>query len=332
LLGLLTGSAANAGDRRDIEANGPELNGITLVSPGQSGSLSLLAVDLRDGVLLANGRSESDVTISGSLLQHKSRTTPVDGWVGAQLFGVASNLAKVKLRIERLEIAPDPNPQTAENENQDVYLYQLSYKWVRQEIPGPQAGSLPQSEWTPLCPSGGLAIALAGRWDYHDGQRGDSGRRSSDPHMVTFACHTAAIAKCLEKLGYKPWLKPFRSTPTGREVSAEALHAACVRALRADYCGNGHSLTHPEVPINIYDAVGSKRDVVNWSSEAAWTPDGAVCVHGTRLERNPNDAMQTPAGYIAKHCVNVWSERPCQPPRTPHSAIIWTEYQPRPLP
>lgn len=330
LLALLATRPAQAGDRRDIEANGPDLNGITLVPPEKGSNLSLLEVDLRLGVHFPGERIERDVTLAGSLLQHRLPTQPAADWVGAQLWGLASDLSKIRLRIDRVETAPDPNPQTADNENGDVQLYALSYQWGRQERRGAEAAWQPKSDWAPLCPDGGFAIALAGRWDYHDGQKGDSGRRSSDPHVVTFACRSATIAKCVEKLGYKPWLKPFRSPSQGRLIPAEALHAACVRALRADYCGNGHSLTQPEVSINIYDAADSKRDVVSWSSEAAWTPDGAVCVHGTRLERNPRDATQSLTGYIAKHCVSVWSERPCQPPHTPRNTLLWTEYRPRP--
>lgn len=319
---LLAASTAQAGDRRDIEPNGPQLNGIELVPPVGTGKLSLLAVELRPGVILADGRKLSGATVQGSALHLPAVTG--NAWIGAQLHGVASDHAPLRLRIDRIETAPDPDPKTAENENADVTLYALSYQWGAGSGEKPGAWQ-PKSEWAPLCADGALAVAVAGRWDYHTGQPGDSGRRSSDPAVVTFACRTSSIAKCVELLGYKPWRKP--QPAHGRAVSLDALHQACVRALRADYCGNGDSLTQPGVQVNVYDVIKLRRDVASWTSEAAWTPAGAACVHSTRLERNPADATQSLPGYIAKHCLKSWSERSCEPAA---SALLFTEHMPRP--
>ncbi len=304
--------------RRDIEANGPKLNGIALRAEEGGADLSLLQVDLRPGVVLADGRLRRGVTLIGGMLRDPQGPVAAEHWIGAELTGEASNRALVRLRIDRVETAPDPAPQTAENENQDVKLFTLSYRWKAASVPSEKN----LEPWQPLCTSS--AIAVAGRWDYHSGQPGDGGRRSQHPWLVTFACRDAAIAKCIER-GYKPW-RPSPGRYRGQVVTMDVLHQACVRALRADYCGNGQSLTLPDTPINLYDVVHLKRDTADWLSEAVWSPAGALCVHGTRLSLHPSDTRQTLSGYIGKHCVERWSPQPCR--STLPTGVLWTEYAP----
>lgn len=64
------------------------------------------------------------------------------------------------------------------------------------------------------------------------------------------------------------------------------LHAACVRMVRADYCGDGKAHTKARTTIDSYDDNGIQtRGLANDASyvfEAGWTEQGAVCVNHTR--------------------------------------------------
>ncbi len=55
--------------------------------------------------------------------------------------------------------------------------------------------------------------------------------------------------------------------------------------VRADYCGNGKAHTRDGTPINIYDQLGIQKvdSDSNTTFEAAWGPEGAVCVRKVRI-------------------------------------------------
>jgi hypothetical protein len=65
---------------------------------------------------------------------------------------------------------------------------------------------------------------------------------------------------------------------------------ACVRMVRADYCGDGQGWTRSGMPIDIWDDLGIQtadtRNDASFSFEAGWTPAGAVCVGHTRVPEN----------------------------------------------
>lgn len=120
------------------------------------------------------------------------------------------------------------------------------------------------------------ALAVRGVWD-------GKGAHSPAADKFTFACENGAIAKCVN-WGYKPWAKK-----DGR--SLEDLHQACTRMARGDYCGDGHSHTRENNPIDVYDDLGvlsrSTGPTKSWdpqraSFEAAWGPEGARCLSRTR--------------------------------------------------
>ena len=70
-----------------------------------------------------------------------------------------------------------------------------------------------------------------------------------------------------------------------RDARMVDLHAACVRMVRADYCGDGTPHTRNGTKINFWDNSGVLADDP-WPGmrfEAAWSPQGAVCVARTRL-------------------------------------------------
>ena len=138
-------------------------------------------------------------------------------------------------------------------------LYQLSE-------PDPGDGS-----WKNLClpdPDGKrLGFPLAGAFT-------SDGRYESAPGKLLVTCTGGAEGKCV-RFGYKPWrpdLAPYCQ--------------ACVRLVRADYCGDGVGHTRNGTPIDIFDRIAVQADepARGLSFEAAWGPEGAVCVRHTRLQ------------------------------------------------
>ncbi|WP_414654061.1 ADYC domain-containing protein [Hyalangium sp.] len=129
------------------------------------------------------------------------------------------------------------------------------------------------------------ALAVRGIWD-------GSGARKDMEGRFTFACENGAIAKCI-KWGYKPWAEKG-----GQPL--EPLHQACTRMVRADYCGNGRSHTSLGTVFDFYDDLQVQtrtlQRVSNWDPargtfEAAWGPEGAVCLARTR-DGSPVETIQ----------------------------------------
>ena len=144
--------------------------------------------------------------------------------------------------------------------------------------------------WLPICGADdrGAAIpvvALAGRWDESDGTP-TGGSHIDDAAALTLACRNGALGKCVD-FGYRPWASAtvcdwFRCVTT----PLAAAHQTCTRAVRADYCGNGHSYTADGTPVDFFDALGveSSETMYNraWANEAEWQPEGARCVGQAR--------------------------------------------------
>lgn len=309
--------AAGARSDRDIEINGPLLNGTDLGRPR-----TLSVVLLREGVELADGKVRKDLSAEGGALRLPGQAQGGAVLLGAKLQGVASDRAPVRIRIDGIGAAADPRPETPQNENEDLALYLISYQDGAWEGAGAARRFVPRGDFRPACPGGERAVALGGRWDYHLGKAGDSGRLSADPREVTFACQGGAIAKCVERMGYKPWRRE-----KGQALSA--LHEACVRAIRADYCGDGASLTKPGQEVNIFDALGVQTDTAPWVPEAAWTARGASCVSSTRLLDHPREAGVTVRAAIGRGCAARWSGTPCATTAGRGGAVLWTEHPPR---
>jgi hypothetical protein len=130
--------------------------------------------------------------------------------------------------------------------NDDVYTYRLSI--------AADGGS------AALC-DGGDAVAVPGAWNTTTG--------AWTAENFSFACRGSSVAKCLE-LGYKTW------------YGFGDHHHACVRMLRADYCGDGVSHTVTGTPINLYDNAGVQADTESWLLDGEWSPDGALCFNNYR--------------------------------------------------
>lgn len=331
--GTATAGEPAARDYRQIEPNGPDLNGTAIIPSGarlaKGGSAQLRVTHLGRGVALP-GAVHADVALhNGELTGQKVKGAEL---IGALVLGETDGGGTVRLRLDDIVQAPDPKPATPVNENADVFRYKISYQLGAGS--GPADGTFkPRGAWQPLCPGPNQAIAVAGEWDLHQGSAGSGGKKSLSEREVTFACVGSAIAKCVERLGYKPWKQ---ATPPGaaKPVSLDELHQSCVRAVRADYCGTGESLTRSGEQVNFYDNLNINHDDTDWPLEARWSPQGARCVSGTRLITAPADprtrrpAMET-RSYIAKSCPKVWAE---QCPASPDASqpLLWTEATPVP--
>ena len=171
---------------------------------------------------------------------------------GATLSALLGNGDTAQLRVDDVAALADGN--------NDVLAYAVSIST--------DAG------WQPLCgyeSDGSVrqALAVAGSWNYQ------TGAWSESTDEFTFACRHASIAKCVE-LGYKS------------SIGFGDHQHACVRMLRADYCGDGVSHTVNGTPINLYDAVGVQLDSESWPVDAEWTPDGALCLYHHRGGSQPS--------------------------------------------
>jgi hypothetical protein len=146
----------------------------------------------------------------------------------------------------------------------DVRLYGLSLFDPRSQT------------WQPYCLPDAegrrAAIPVAGSW------AASGTLESGKSDAITFACTSGAIAKCI-RLGYKPWRER-------NGVPLAPYHAACVRMVRADYCGNGRTHTQDGTRIDIWDPLGVQiRDQPRGEPEifeAAWSPTGAAYLNVPR--------------------------------------------------
>lgn len=92
---------------------------------------------------------------------------------------------------------------------------------------------------------------------------------------------------------------PARSEAKCRVLGYRGDHlAACVRAFRADYCGDGTAHTMSGVLIDVFDDSGVQhRTSVSSDIEAEWGLHGAVCVS----ERTAGRGLR--AGSVRAACV-----------------------------
>jgi len=168
--------------------------------------------------------------------------------IGATLSGADDEGNPLLFRIDSVEI--DPKDKSGE-----VVLYTFM---VRDSESG---------AWRNMCrpdPDGlsrGFPMRIPGKED----------------GSYTLTCTSGAVGKCI-RMGYKPWATDDNGN-TLREH-----HQACVRMIRADYCGTGESHTRNGTVINIFDKLGiQEADPEPAVFEAGWGPDGAVCVNKTRV-------------------------------------------------
>lgn len=154
--------------------------------------------------------------------------------------------------------------------NDDVLYYTVSYL---------------QGSWTPLCGYDytGVpvkALALPGEWDKNAGQRGDGGWLDVDSFF--FACQGSSVAKCFE-MGFKPW------NQGGSNAEVIPQLEACVRALRADYCGDGFAHALPGTIVGVWTDPWA-APAAGHTFEAQWDSQGARCIDRARVAWSPGSA------------------------------------------
>jgi hypothetical protein len=237
-------SGALTGDN-GISVNGISVNGISVNGTSLNG-ISVNGISVNGTSV--NGISVNGISVNGTSINGISvNGISVNGtdFIGAHLTAALSNGESLELRID--DVA------TLTGDNADVATYAVSAAIA--------------SGWTPLCgnePDGAVVLALAvpGTWNLTTGAWSDTGDFS-------FACRHASVAKCVE-FGYKA------------SAGYADHHHACVRMLRADYCGDGTPHTITGTPINLYDNAFVQLDTEAWPVDAEWGPDGALCVNHNR--------------------------------------------------
>jgi hypothetical protein len=275
-----------------VSFNGVSFNGVSFNGVSFNGvQLDPLPVD---GLSLG-GQPLTGVTLQGSSLSGvlSGGTLSGSGLVGAQLAGTLSNGAAVTLRIDSVTTGASP----------DVERYQVSARLT------------PGGSFAPLCgtASDGTAMAaipLGGSWDPSQGTA-TGGAHVGGPGSFTFACEGYALAKCVE-LGYAPWRSVTECKAPG-DCAVRSLaffHQACVRMLRADYCGDGMPTTRDGTHVDVWDDFGIQSDAEpSWKLEAEWGPGGAVCVDQTRWATGPDG--EDVLAYIHAHCPDRWQAPGC---------------------
>ena len=111
------------------------------------------------------------------------------------------------------------------------------------------------------------AIFLGGDWDGNSGTQGAGGKiADAESGAISIGCRkVGAIAKCVD-FGYKPWVSP----------AMDDMHQACVRMVRADFCGDGTPWTVDGNLIDIADGLAIQTpDSKDFVFEATWTKAGA---------------------------------------------------------
>jgi hypothetical protein len=107
------------------------------------------------------------------------------------------------------------------------------------------------------------------------------------------------------------------------------MHEACVRMVRADYCGDGVSHTVDGVGIDVWDSsninlMSSLSTATDgYGHEGEWTPSGARCLSDALMGRISSDVdSQLIVEYLHAHCGTKWNGQPNQPPNTP---FVWEQ-------
>lgn len=201
------------------------------------------------------GTEVREITVSGTrVIVRKADGTVASNeeLIGSLLVARGEGGIRNAFRVDSIE--PDPKDPTGE-----TLLYGFSAK-------DPATGA-----WTSVCKPDAAGVArgfpLEGVWT-------PSGEHVHAPGQFEITCTSGAIGKCV-RMGYKPW-------------KSEALwdrHQACVRMVRADYCGDGSAHTRDGMKIDVYDDAGIQKDEPEpgMRFEAGWAKDGAVCVSHTRV-------------------------------------------------
>lgn len=157
-----------------------------------------------------------------------------------------------------------------------AHLYLVNYADSGESVCGNRDG-LPI--WTAILPQ------------LFDGTTGDE--IAGDPNKYTFSCRFGAIQKCQEAGYLKNGTARERKSGVDRIRRLSDYHAACVKMMRADYCGNAIPHTFEGASVNYYDHLVGGNQAVTASDgqdgfylESEWDADGAHCINMTRWMPN----------------------------------------------
>ena len=244
---ILNGKNLNGKNLNGKNLNGKNLNGSELGQFIQYVQYTSAKVDGKGAIL----------SLDGSELVAR---TPFGTVRGTDLRGASLKAKSDTNRAVNLRIAHVVRPTTG-----DTWRYEVEYQET-------------DNSWQPVCLEidtmvNHPAVPLNGYWDFDDGGYGDGSKHATGPRFVFGCTAIGAIGKCVQA-GYRPWAS----------AALDAHHQACVRAIRADYCGTSTPYTLDGKLINIYDGLGIQLDTEDWDAEAEWTAEGASCIsHEVRL-------------------------------------------------
>lgn len=266
--------------------NGRVINGRLINGTGFSGYITSVSLDH----VLLNGAYVNGVTLA----QSKFASGRVSGaaFNGATFDATLSDGHLIPVRITSVR-------QVAS----DLWAYNVSYQT--------------DQGWLPTCLDAvgapAEAYPLNGVWNYSEGVVG-GGSRTTPAGKFTFACRaTGALGKCVD-FGYVPW----RSVS---KTSLLAYHDSCVRAVRADWCGDGRSGTQDGNVINLFDRLQVQQDTELWPGEAEWSPSGATCLNKIRL------AAGALRGEVFPDCAKIKQKDICGNSFTQSASLLATEFQ-----
>lgn len=261
---------------------------------GGSKALPLTILAAFAGVL-SSSVTASTVADPTSGLRRELVTSPgafrIAGTGDADPSGETMDLTEPSGRVFRIRIdwtEPDKDDPAG-----DIVLAGLSYRHHDSE------------PWRPLCApdhegrSAGFPIVVPG-------QTG-----------ISIACTSDARGKCA-RFGYKPW----KSAVNGESLLP--YYRACLRMVRADYCGDDTSHTRTGVAIRMWDAVGIRNRPDGARAEASWSPGGATCL------RSPRAADVSTIERIVAACPAIEYRRAddcdsASRAAQPSSTLIWSE-------
>jgi hypothetical protein len=177
--------------------------------------------------------------------------------VGARLV-IAMGGQAIRVRIDAVE--RDPHARRSA-----VWLHTFS-------------AELADGSWRNVCDPGPdgrrQGFPVAGR------PRADGMLEPAEGGVFELACTSGALGKCV-RFGYPPW----DGADGGPSLE---VYNACIRMVRADYCGDGVATTKDGQLIDIYDDLGRQKheNEPAMDFEAGWTAEGAVCVRHVRVKEN----------------------------------------------
>ena len=242
----------------------------------------------RNSVQLADGRTVK-VTLRGArLIPEESNDAPEPKATTAQVSLVGAIVSVTapggsSLEVTVCDAQPDPHDESMWHYN--LQFYNVAAKRWQNVCGEAPDKSVPR------------AIALSSIWD-------EDGTRREVAESFTFACSRGVLARCVD-WGYRPW-QSHKDQPLGD------YHQACMRMVRADYCGNGKG--REGQPIEFYDELGIKSLDPKSSQpfEAAWTPEGAYCVNRPRSGMAVSNLLkECPNRFIAETTLGLGDGETC---------------------